>query len=55
MENFGFEGIRSPYGMQKTGTKVPYGGKNPDVNPVRCVCVLVGKEPVRGSPTKSKE
>ena len=54
MEIFGFKGFCSPYGMQKTGKKIhmvvkklleiPYG-----------VCVLVGKEPVRGSPTKSKE
>ena len=41
--------------MKKTGTKIPYGGKNLAGNPVRCVSVLVGKEPVRGSPTKSKE
>ena len=41
--------------MQKTGTKTPYGFKELAGNPVRCVCVLVGKEPVRGSPKKSKE
>ena len=40
--------------LKQTGTKIPYGGKNLSGNPVRCVSVLVGKEPVRGSPTKSK-
>ena len=55
MEIFGFEGFCLPYGMQKTGTKIPYGFKEMAGNPVRCVSVLVGKEPVRESPTKSKE
>jgi hypothetical protein len=55
VEKIGFKGFFSPYGMKKTGTKIPYGGKNLAGNPVRCVSVLVGKEPVRGSPTKSKE
>ena len=55
MEKIGFEGFFSPYGSKKTGTKIPYGGKNLSGNPIRCVSVLVGKEPVRGSPTKSKE
>ena len=38
--------------MQKTGTKVPYGCKNSAGNPVQCVCVLVDKEPVRGTPNE---
>ena len=39
MEIFGFKGFCSPYGMQKTGTKLPYGFKELAGNPVRCVCV----------------
>ena len=39
LEKFGFEGFFSPYGMQKTGKKLPYGCKNLGGNPVQCVCV----------------
>ena len=37
---------------KKTGTKVPYGCKKLAGNPVRCVCVLVDKEPVQGTPNE---
>ena len=51
MEIFGFKGFCSPYGMQKTGTKIPYGFKELAGNPVRCVCT--GGE--RASAGKSDE
>ena len=52
--DFWFLRFCSLYGMQKTGTKIPYGFKELAGNPVRCVCVLVGKEPVREVRRKAK-
>ena len=53
VEIFGFLGFCSPYGMQKTGTKIPYGFKELAGNPVATVCACTGGE--RASAGKSDE